>query len=90
MAEPTYLPGNICPKCNEPVTGASVLSGEQVDPVSGDLSICVYCLSLLTYNDDLTSRVLTPDEFLELPDENRLEMTRALSALIEVKSDEKL
>lgn len=86
MAEPTYLPGKICPKCKEPLTGASAVFGEQVDPVSGDVSICIHCLTLLTYNDDLTSRVLEIVEFLGLPDDTRLELTRALRALIEVQS----
>lgn len=57
-----------------------------MDPVPGDLSVCAHCFTLLTYNDDLTSRPLTPNEFLELPDDARLELTRALGALIEVKS----
>jgi hypothetical protein len=86
MAEPTYLPGKTCPKCNEPLTGASTVFGEQVDPTPGDVSICIHCLTLLTYNDDLTSRVLEIVEFLGLPDDTRLELTRALKALIEVQS----
>jgi hypothetical protein len=85
MAESTYLPGKTCPKCNEPITGASAVFGEPVDPVSGDLSICAHCLTTLTYNDDLTSRVLTPEEFLDLPDDSRLDLTRALGALIKVQ-----
>jgi hypothetical protein len=60
--------------------------GKQVDPEPGDLSVCVHCLTLLTYNDDLTSRVLEIVEFLGLPDDTRLELTRALKALIEVQS----
>lgn len=86
MAEPTHLPGKICPKCDEPITGASSVFEKEVAPVPGDVSICAHCTTLLTFNDDLTSRILTPDEFLELDDDTRLELTRALAALIEVIS----
>jgi hypothetical protein len=60
--------------------------GKEVTPEPGDLSVCAHCFTLLMFDDDLTSRALTPDEFLELPSETRLELTRALAALIEVKS----
>ena len=86
MTEPAHLPGNICPKCAEPIDGASAVFDDEPMPVPGDLSVCAHCLTLLEFNDDLTSRVLGIDEFLELPDDTRLELTRALSALIEVQS----
>jgi hypothetical protein len=61
---------------------------KELHPLPGDLSVCAHCMTFLVFNDDLTSRGLTPDEFLELPDDARLELTRALKALMEVQDGE--
>lgn len=55
--------------------------------MSGDVSVCLYCFTMLQFDDDIKSQILTPDEFLALEDDVRLELTRAVKAMIEVREN---
>lgn len=82
---------NFCPKCGKTLDGVSAYSAEDnPEPVSGDVSICMYCFTLLQFDDDIQSQILTPEEFIDLEDGVRLELTRALKQLLEAHENGRL
>lgn len=50
--ESTYIKGNRCPACGHSLDGAA---GDGA-PAPDDFSLCVYCTTILQFNDDLTLR----------------------------------
>lgn len=82
---------NFCPKCGKTLDGVSAVSEEETpEPVSGDVSVCLYCFTMLQFDDDIKSQILTPEEFIDLDDETRLELTRALKQLLEAHENGRL
>jgi RNase P subunit RPR2 len=55
-----------CPKCATPLTAALGITAKQAMPREGDYSICAYCHAPLTYRADLTLRLATESELVEL------------------------
>jgi hypothetical protein len=41
-------------------------------PITGDISICVYCGLVTTFDDNLETRLLTEDEISELSKDKRI------------------
>lgn len=86
----TRLPDRYCPACahlNDAVTevreqGAPSSPG---DPSPGDLSLCIYCCAMLQFNEDLKFVILTPQAYLDLPDDARLLLAQARKTLIELR-----
>lgn len=56
-----------CPVCGAYINAATASDGTCAEPSPGDVSVCSTCTSYLIFNDDLTSRELTVDEFVNLP-----------------------
>ena len=63
---PVKTGGNLCPKCGATLDAASGVSGA-LHPKPGDMSICLYCAAALVYEDAMTSRLMTAEEFMALP-----------------------
>lgn len=65
-----------CPSCGYEIDAHSGVGkdsdGDKVAhdaaPKPGDVALCLCCLSYLVFTETLSQRVLTPAEFLELPD----------------------
>lgn len=68
-----------CPACQSTVDAATSTNGAKPKP--GDISACCYCTALLSFNTDLTLRLLRQDEFDLLPAMTRMHL-RAYSVLI--------
>jgi len=52
-----------CPVCGEKNDGYTKAYGsENADPEPGNVSLCVYCLAVGLYTDDLQLRRATPEE----------------------------
>lgn len=58
-----------CPYCGAPNDAATSL--ESGTPNPGDVSICLFCTSILVFADDLRQRVMTPQEWDELDEADR-------------------
>lgn len=81
---------NFCPKCGKELDGVTqVQEGKETLPVPGDVSVCLYCFTMLRFDDDIKSQILTPDEFLDLDDDVRIQLTRAVQAVMEAHEDGK-
>lgn len=72
-----------CPKCGAFLDGASTPKGE-VEPQDGDLSICVYCATILLFKvrDELEIHQMGYDQFKELPEEDQAELTKIRAAIL--------
>lgn len=66
-----------CPVCDHIIDAASAVDASGAHPSPGDVSICAECTSYLMYNDDLSSHVITVDEFVTLPSDIIYELTAA-------------
>lgn len=54
-----------CPKCGVNLTGATGVNTD-AHPREGDYTICAYCLSPLVFNADMSVRLPTDKELLEI------------------------
>ena len=57
-------PKNTCPKCKSILDGATSTS-EDVSPQEGDISICLYCLEVLVFNENGGLREITDQELVD-------------------------
>ena len=44
--------GHYCPNCLAKIDGVTTTSGEDHVPGEGDVSVCIYCVRILTWSDD--------------------------------------
>ena len=59
-----------CPKCDKVLDGATHAGGEDdAVPTPGDISICLYCVAILQFQEDLSLNELSEEEILEFPSE---------------------
>jgi len=66
----------LCPCCDAEINGA-FLDGSSESLNDGDISICMYCKSLLVFSiagSDVSFSALSPEEFIDLPVELRREI----------------
>jgi hypothetical protein len=56
-----------CPECNHELDAAECEVGERELIEKDDISICVYCLAILTFDERLNLRKLADAELEELP-----------------------
>lgn len=64
-----------CPACSHPLDAAGDPGGRG-SPDGGDVSVCINCGAFLTFNPDLTLRLVSLFEIGELPDDVRIELQR--------------
>jgi hypothetical protein len=70
-----------CPKCGTLIDAASSMRGDEI-PVEGDVSICNVCAARLVFNEDLTVRLMTQEEYYAMPMEAKNEMAKITIAII--------
>ena len=69
-----------CPSCGEIIDGATC-PFHDATPNPGDLSVCVYCLHWLRFNNDLTLRSMDQDDINKLKPiefQQLMELTKSL------------
>lgn len=76
------LPESNCPSCDKRLDAASTLENDDIQPKSGDVSICLYCASFLTFTENLSIRLLTTEEIAELEDNIRIVLMKMRRAII--------
>lgn len=65
MLKQTRLASSTCPGCGKHLDGATAPGDEAPSP--GSISVCVYCLSVAIFDDDLLLRAPLPGELEALP-----------------------
>lgn len=79
-----------CPKCGIHLDGATESNGQETNPKPGDISVCVYCGTFLMFDEEdkkLSLRRLTDEEFITLPDADRVALQRVKNLLREHKKN---
>lgn len=76
------VPASACPKCGAVLDAATEVS-RRGPPREGDFTVCIECLSLLTFEAGLTLRRLTEEEFAGLPAETVENLDRIRQAIVE-------
>lgn len=67
------LPMSTCPTCGYQVDAATHPVNDKAVPKPGDLSLCMKCGELMTFNDDMTLRLSSIEDVMGLkPEENNL------------------
>lgn len=77
----TFKFDTVCPKCNE-VMDALTNFEDDSTPREGDVSICINCLQILQFDSDLKLKLVTDEEFVDFPCEDRTNINNMLKALI--------
>ena len=65
MSIETRLPINFCPECNKKLDAATGVDHDS-RPEPNDVTVCLYCATVLQFNDDLTLRSTTDAERFQL------------------------
>jgi hypothetical protein len=88
MSQPTFekfrTPACNCPHCGYLIDGATHAGGEEGPvnhPEPGDVAICLRCVRLSRYGDDLQLIALTDEQMDALPAEVKHDLARAQAAL---------
>jgi hypothetical protein len=63
-----------CPICSKILTASTSASKTPRAPASGDLTVCIDCLTWLTYNDDMTLRTISQKDIDDMSDERAREL----------------
>jgi hypothetical protein len=74
-----------CPTCGTTLDGVTESRLDDSHPTPGDVSVCAYCSTVLMFTGDgdtLTGlRVVTDDEYVDLPAGIRREVARVAAAI---------
>lgn len=65
-------PNNFCPNCKKTMDSATSIDRDNHKPIPGDISICLYCQSLLIFDDNLMSQNPTQEQIDELKSDPEL------------------
>jgi len=85
------MPLSLCPSCGKELDASSEFGGAG-KPKPNDLSICLYCGAFLVFNENMTLRMLEPEELAALPHDLRntmIEVRGRISAYYEGIADHK-
>ena len=80
-----------CPKCRAVLDGHTGLTHDR-QPKKGDLSVCLYCTTMLRYSEienQLTLEILTTAEFSDLPIEKQNSLNSVVKAIADHRAKEK-
>ena len=81
-------PENSCPACHKEINSCTSLDGGS--PIEGDLSVCIGCGQLLTFNQDLSVCLLGDQIFdvIKEDPEGYLGLLKIQQAILECKRNE--
>lgn len=74
-----------CPVCGHMLDAATRLEEDDAVPAPGDLTVCIQCVSPLTFTEDMRYQFVDADAFIELPDDSRIELARYMRAIHTMK-----
>jgi hypothetical protein len=68
MEDTTRLESDHCPNCKHILDSATPSGPESVVPGPGEITICFYCLSWLTFQENMKVRLMERQEIKAIPD----------------------
>jgi hypothetical protein len=78
---PNYVQQDECPYCGHKLDCATVATGGEVRPRPGDISVCIQCASILSYDERLKLRAVDENEMGTLDADTYLEVARVQAAI---------
>lgn len=67
MKRDKRIKNNVCPSCNHKLDATTDPTGEEDSlPLTGDVSICLYCCAIVQYQDDLSLKEINEIELIML------------------------
>lgn len=72
-----HVPESPCPSCGV-VLDSRVLTGDQIDAVEADVSVCMECGGPAAFTADLHLRACTHEELLALADDATFQKARGI------------
>lgn len=83
----TPMGKDFCPNCHSECDTATAAVEEEVVPVPGDVSICLYCGEFLQFSDDMALVSLSDEEWQELDDNTQYVLLNARRIPNEMKEE---
>lgn len=81
------MPSCRCLRCGHKFDLGTIITTEGKErPGPGDFSLCIKCAFVMRFDENLTVRELTFDEYMELPEETRLDIVRAVGAILAIRA----
>lgn len=74
-----------CPSCNHQLDAVTAISGDDVKPRKGDLTICIECLEILQFDKNIRPVALKGDTLTALPNDVFNDLTKARAMLVKIK-----
>jgi hypothetical protein len=71
-----------CPSCDHELDASTSMTEREVDPLPGDLTVCLYCGAALTFTTD-GLRLLEPQEIATLKPAEREQLDRVRQAVLD-------
>lgn len=89
MEKNSQLEKTTCPKCKSKLDAATHAGAEEkAQPKKNDLTVCLYCSSILIYNSDLLLREATEKDLKKLDEDLLFELKRAKAMAEIIMKDE--
>lgn len=76
------LEADSCPSCNNRLNAVEPNNDDSNrPPEKGDITLCVYCESVLQFGENLKLKALSREEFNNLDQDTQFEMMRAITMI---------
>lgn len=69
-----FLAPSLCPQCGDKLDAATNMPGETGAPEPSDITGCLNCGAVLTWDTDMRLRKLSSEEFDEIPAEQKKQL----------------
>ena len=76
---------NHCPNCNTKLNGAKDVNGTDNPPKPDDYSLCIKCVTILQFTEDLSLRQVSDEEMKKLPADVKDTLDKAVEQLWLIK-----
>lgn len=77
MEKNSQLEKTTCPKCKAQLDAATHVGLEEIQPKKNDLTVCLYCSTILIYKSNLLLRKATKKDMKKLDKETLLALKKA-------------
>lgn len=74
-------PKTACPCCGKTLNASGASGNDEGAPGEGDLSVCIYCATILVFDANMTLRLLPQAELETLPEETLIELHKMQTAI---------
>jgi hypothetical protein len=74
-------PKNNCPVCGASLDAATDFKPESQGPSIGDISICIHCTTILKFDENMHTKLVTQEEFEAFPDSVKDNLSKGVTII---------